>query len=61
MLSPSLLNDLRAYFVEYKPKEFLIEGQRGGKYSEKSVAVRGKNGGTQGRYQEECYSACITT
>lgn len=37
MLSPSLLNDLRAYFVEYKPKEFLIEGQRGGKYSEKSV------------------------
>lgn len=37
MLSPSLLNDLRAYFVEYKPEEFLIEGQKGGRYSEKSV------------------------
>jgi site-specific recombinase XerD len=37
MLSNQLLQDLREYFSEYKPKEYLIEGQGGGVYSEKSV------------------------
>jgi site-specific recombinase XerD len=37
MLSNQLLQDLREYFSEYKPKEYLIEGQGGGLYSEKSV------------------------
>lgn len=37
MLSQQLLIDLRSYFVEYKPKEYLFEGQFGGQYSEKSV------------------------
>jgi site-specific recombinase XerD len=37
MLSNQLLEDLRKYFLEYNPKEYLIEGQGGGLYSEKSV------------------------
>lgn len=37
MLSEKLLNDLRSYFREYKPVEFLFTGQTGGMYSEKSV------------------------
>lgn len=37
MLPPSLLNELRIYVLRYKPKEYLIEGQAGGKYSPKSV------------------------
>ncbi len=37
MLSEKLLLLLRDYFVEYKPKEYLFEGQSGGKYSERSV------------------------
>lgn len=37
MLSNQLLEDLREYFLVYKPVEYLIEGQRGGLYSEKSV------------------------
>lgn len=37
MLSNQLLDDLRVYFLRYKPKEYLIEGQGGGVYSEKSV------------------------
>ncbi len=37
MLSNQLLEDLRAYFLKYKPQEYLIEGQGGGLYSEKSV------------------------
>lgn len=37
MLSNQLLEDLRVYFSRYKPKEYLIEGQGGEMYSEKSV------------------------
>ncbi|WP_373722503.1 site-specific tyrosine recombinase/integron integrase [Bacteroides heparinolyticus] len=37
MLSNQLLEELRAYFLKYKPQEYLIEGQGGGLYSEKSV------------------------
>lgn len=37
VLSEKLLFLLRDYFVEYKPKEYLFEGQSGGKYSERSV------------------------
>ena len=37
MLSNQLLEDLREYFLVYKPVEYLIEGQGGGVYSEKSV------------------------
>lgn len=37
ILSPKVLELLRMYFKEYKPKEWLFEGQYGGKYSETSV------------------------
>lgn len=37
MLSQNLLEDLRIYYKEYKPKVYLFEGQKNGMYSEKSV------------------------
>ena len=37
LLSKNALDDLRIYFREYKPKEYLFEGQKGGKYSGESV------------------------
>ena len=37
MLSENVLNILREYYKMYKPEEFIIEGQNGGKYSPKSV------------------------
>lgn len=37
LLSKTALDDLRIYFKEYKPKEYLFEGQKGGKYSGESV------------------------
>ncbi len=43
MLSQILLDDLRVYFKEFKPKEYLFEGQGGGMYAEKSVQMVVKN------------------
>lgn len=37
LLSPKVLYLLRDYAKEYKPKEFLFEGQKGGRYSSSSV------------------------
>jgi len=37
MLSENMLKILKEYYIVYKPKEFIIEGQHGGKYSPKSV------------------------
>jgi len=37
MLSDKALELLREYFKRYKPKDYLFEGQKGGKYSPKSV------------------------
>ncbi len=37
LLSEKVLVLLRRYYLEHKPKVFLFEGQRGGKYSDKSV------------------------
>ena len=37
LLSKGLLKDLRAYYMEYKPKEWLFEGEKGGRYSATSV------------------------
>ena len=36
-LPESILTQLRTYFIEYKPKEFLFEGQYGGQYSYRSA------------------------
>ena len=43
MLSKALLEELRIYFIKYKPVDFLFEGQSGGMYSPKSVQVIVKN------------------
>ena len=37
VLSNGLLKDLKTYYQEYRPKEFLFEGANGGKYSSTSV------------------------
>jgi site-specific recombinase XerD len=37
ILSPKLLTRLRSYYKEYKPKEYLFEGARGGLYTAASV------------------------
>ena len=36
-LSKKLLETLRAYYKEYRPKEYLFEGQDGGTYSPRSI------------------------
>lgn len=38
-LPESILIQLRSYYIEYKPKEYLFEGQYGGQYSPKSVQI----------------------
>ena len=37
LLSQALLELLRKYYLKYKPKDYLFEGQKGGKYSTRSV------------------------
>ncbi|MCL2045638.1 MAG: tyrosine-type recombinase/integrase [Oscillospiraceae bacterium] len=36
-LPESILDELRSYYKEYKPKKYLFEGQNGGQYSIRSV------------------------
>ena len=43
MLSKSLLEELRIYFIKHNPLDYLFEGQSGGMYSPKSVQVIVKN------------------
>ena len=42
-LPESILKELRAYYVAYKPKEFLFEGRYGDQYSIRSVQAVFKN------------------
>lgn len=44
MLSENVLNVLREYYKTYKPKNYIFEGQDGGKYSPKSVQSVFKRG-----------------
>lgn len=37
ILSEKTLIILRTYFMEYKPKDYLFEGQKGGAYSSRSI------------------------
>lgn len=39
LLSEKILIDLRNYYTQYQPKEFLFEGQFGGSYSERSIQI----------------------
>lgn len=50
LLSVKLLKYLEMYYREYKPKEFLFEGQFGGRYSESSI---------QSIFREACIKAKI--
>lgn len=43
ILPESILEDLKAYYREYKPGEYLFEGQKGGQYSIRSVQQVFKN------------------
>ena len=52
MLSKSTLEDLRIYFKEWKPKEYLFEGQKGGKYSAASVLHVVKRAATKARIRQ---------
>jgi integrase/recombinase XerD len=38
-LSPVVLEMLREYYLQYKPKEYLFEGQYGGRYGERSLEL----------------------
>jgi len=49
LLSQSILLDLRKYWIEYQPNEYLFEGAKGGKYSGRSVQAIVKRGGTRAR------------
>ena len=37
-LSDRILQELRQYYQRYQPREYLFEGQKGGKYSNSSAA-----------------------
>jgi len=39
ILGETILRNLRKYYLKYKPKEYLFEGAKGGRYSPKSVAA----------------------
>jgi integrase/recombinase XerD len=39
VLSEKILKQLRNYYLQYKPKEYLFEGQIGGAYSERSIQI----------------------
>lgn len=43
VLPESVLEELRAYYLMYKPDNYLFEGQRGGQYSVRSVQQVFKN------------------
>jgi len=49
LLGNNLLSDLRNYFRQYKPQDYLFEGQNGGKYSPQSVAKITKNAGKKAK------------
>ena len=42
-LPESILHDLRVYYKDFRPKEYLFEGQYGGKYSVRSAQAVFKN------------------
>ncbi len=47
LLSKTILKDLRIYYQQFKPKEYLFEGVLGGKYSAESVAKIVRNASTK--------------
>lgn len=52
-LPQSILEALRAYYLQYRPKEFLFEGQFGGQYAVRSVQAVFKKAMRQAGVQKE--------
>jgi integrase/recombinase XerD len=52
ILSTLLLNQLREYYLKYKPKNYLFEGNLGGKYSAGSVAKIVNRAGVKAKIQQ---------
>lgn len=52
ILSPSLLVDLRKYYLQYRPKDYLFEGPKGSKYSTTSVRKIVKRAAVRSRIQK---------
>lgn len=53
VLPESILDQLREYYLTYKPKEYLFEGQSGGKYSVRSVQQVFKNAMKKAKINKE--------
>jgi site-specific recombinase XerD len=53
ILSPSVLENLRIYFKEWRPKKYLFEGQKGEKYSAESVAKIINNAAVKARIRKK--------
>ena len=53
ILSPSVLDNLRIYFKEWRPKKYLFEGQKGEKYSAESVAKIINNAAVKARIRKK--------
>lgn len=54
-LSPGLLELMRGYYLKYKPKKWLFEGQTGGQYSAESVFRVVKNVGFKAGIKKRIY------
>jgi site-specific recombinase XerD len=53
ILSPSVLENLRIYFKEWRPKKYVFEGQKGEKYSAESVAKIINNAAVKARIRKK--------
>ena len=61
VLAPSVLQLLRDYVKVYKPKEFLFEGQNGGKYSASSIQNLMRRHRKLAKIKKESYSIYFTS
>lgn len=55
ILGKTMLSDLRLYFKEYRPKEYLFEGPTGNKYSSTSVSKLLKQASKDAGLQQRVY------
>jgi len=53
LLSKTVLQELRNYWIEFQPSEYLFEGAKGGKYSGRSVQAIVKRSGARARIKSE--------
>ncbi|HHV04255.1 MAG: hypothetical protein M0P40_08815 [Bacteroidales bacterium] len=55
------MESLRRYYKIYQPEDYLIEGQGGGVYSEKSVQVIVKNAALKPQFKSKTKTAIIVS